>query len=720
MTYGIGKGQPRSNPDTSVHSPSANIAPKKTSAPIASRLLRSFDIGPKSKKEEDNPPGASGATAAPTMAQAQAQSTTASNVYDLPSSDDETSIIRRKRRRPSHDANKQSPVSKRTVRPRDTPCLKPHLEDEEQATMSPKSKKPPLVGEMPSNIANVGNQQSSIGRSSYSRAVRPVRGKAERSVWGDTLKAPADESSKVPEPDPMGSPNANHRAGNITPGRKRLIDSLGSTKPSLENPPQSPAASQQSQVSVPRSPNSPNVANEDSAEPLVQASPPTGPPQLRSSGVTYARQRSFLDDMLLEEEFADIPGSTHRSQSIQRQLMDDATSGSQSVVASEGTNDDGSVRSIHELRQAGGNARYRGAVESIFEDIEDTQNSLSGRCNALLQLCGKLLDIGLKRRFVECNFDKRLVDCLSMDDRVLPTALVFSAYALGSSDGHMSYVLATSAWPKLIELSPMLLGIEDGISEVAKAQRSGLSRPLQKTVQDIVPRIFDMLFPEPVTLRPSPCTLALYCLKSTISTMQIKGENPSALSTPLLESLIRLLLSESQRCISQDTSPATGSQKLCLIFSVLEALTASPDSIQNEHRSILGRLSTLHGLFNLKSGHADVVGQHIQPLLIRVILNVTNSNRAICDEFANREMVGGLVHMVTTNFGDLTEDALGQENNSLDIVILALGALINLTEQSEASRSIFLHSSGSHPSFLDRLLHLFTTFVDSISTVRLL
>jgi hypothetical protein len=81
-------------------------------------------------------------------------------------------------------------------------------------------------------------------------------------------------------------------------------------------------------------------------------------------------------------------------------------------------------------------------------------------------------------------------------------------------------------------------------------------------------------------------------------------------------------------------------------------------------------------------------------------------------------MVGGLVRIVSAKFGDLTEDTLGQANSSLDSVILALGALINLTEQSEASRSIFLHSADSSKLFLDQLLHLFMTHVDSISTVR--
>jgi hypothetical protein len=385
------------------------------------------------------------------------------------------------------------------------------------------------------------------------------------------------------------------------------------------------------------------------------------------------------------------------------------------IVADEGTNEDGSVRSIHELRQAGGNARYRGAVESIFEDIEDYQNSLSGRCNAFVQLCGKLLDTGARHRFFECNFDKRLVECLSIELQVVPAILAFCAYALASSDGNLSYALATAAWPKLLDISYIMLDVQDDISLTTKTQAKGLSRPLQKTIQTISPQISSVLFPKPALSTFSPCILALYCMKSTISTLQSKGESPS-LSTPILKSLVKMLLSESSRCVTQKTITTENTQILGLGFSILEASTASAE-FQDEHLDLLGSLSGLHSLLYLKSSYGDPVSQKIKSLYIRVILNVTNSDLLLCDRFANPQLVEGLVDVVLANFGDLTEDALGQENNSLDSVILALGTLTNLSERSEESRSIFLRPAGSKNSFLDRLLRLFMTNVDSISTV---
>ena len=649
----------------------------------------------------------------------QSKSTIEPSVYDLPSSDDEhMPVVQRKRRRYSPDGNKTVPATKRPVKPSET--------EMRDRNVSPQMEKRVPNGRWPLAKKSEADQQtSSVGSTSYSRAGRVVRKQTKVSTLENEMGISTQESLGGGESVRKSAPDVNQgyaTKANTTPGRRRLIDSLGiteptvETSPAVETSPKSPSSSQLSRDLVPVDRASPKAAvNECPAESHIQESSASVPSHLRGSRVTYARQRSFLDDMVMSEDLSmhDAPtGPKHRSQSVQRQLNYETTSSARLIVPIEDTNEDGSVRSIHELRQAGGNARYRGAVESIFEDIEDPQNSLTGRCNATLQLCGKLLDTGLRRRFVECSFDKRLVDCLSMDLQVVPTILAFCAYALGSSDGHMSYVLATSAWPKLLNASPALLGMQDDILLTARAQASGLSRPLQNTIKSTIPQISAMLFPDTASSKLSPCTLALYCLRSTISTMQTKGKNPS-LSTSLLKPLVQALVSESQRCVSLGNFNPESSQILCMGFSILEASTALAESLTKEQWDILGPLSELHTLLCFDSGTVS----QIQPLYIRLILNVTNSNPSFCDRFANSEVVGGLVQIVSANFGDLTEDTLGQANNSLDSVILALGALINLTEQSEASRSIFLRSAGSSKPFLDQLLHLFTTHVDSISTV---
>lgn len=385
----------------------------------------------------------------------------------------------------------------------------------------------------------------------------------------------------------------------------------------------------------------------------------------------------------------------------------------------EENHDDGTVRSVHELRQAGGNARFRGVVESIFEEIEDDQNSASGRCSAFIQLCTKLLDSKLRARFVECDFDKRLVNCIFDNLDIVSATFALCAYGLGSLGGGPRYLLARDAWPKVLDISPMLLNTYDDVPVVAQNRANGLSKPVQKAVQGITPQVISTLFPEIPPSNVSPCLVALYCLKLTASAFLAKGESSSGIPPLVLRQLIDVLSPQNEPRGVQGTLPPVNSPILSLVFSILEVHTASAESSTEGSQSLLSRLSSLHGL--LRSGDdSDLDRQQMQTLYMRVILNVTNSNSALCDDFATTEMVGGLVHIVLARFGDLTEDSLAQENNSLDRVILALGTLINLTEQSEAARGHFLNPASRPKSFLTRLLRLFLNHVDSVSNVSFL
>lgn len=533
-------------------------------------------------------------------------------------------------------------------------------------------------------------------------------------------------SSPIMEP---GSPSSRmHKTtmgGNTTPTRKRLIDSLGTREQSADASSNITAASQPPSPFTPHSPSRPKAiaplstradvqATDSSQEPTVAVSP-----HLTGSRVTYARQRSFLDDLCLT---GGLPG-----QDITAGLEQDGLSTSQPrgfddlprarlFEIEEVNNDDGSVRSIHELRRAGGNARYRGAIESIFEDIEDPHVSISGRCNSFVQLCDKLLDSKLARQFVECNFERRLVDCLSSNLDTVSAALALCVFGLASQGRSLPYVLAAAAWPKLLDIAPNLLGAQDDLCAIVRSRNTSLSKAAQRSVQNTAPRIHAALFADTSIPELSPCLLTLHCLRVTISAFQAKSEIPDGLPAPVLSKLVKILLSESSHLEENGTIGAERLHVLILGFSILEVHITSGDPVQQEQRDALGVLSDMHGLLRLDN-EAGAARQQVQMLYLRVILNTTNSNPTLCDKFATAAMVEELATIAMARFGDLTEDILAQENNSLDTVILALGALINLVEQSEASRAMFLKSGCVPESILDRLLRVFAAHVDSIFKV---
>lgn len=674
-----------------------------------------------------------------TEARPEHRAATDSSVYDLPSSDEETKLLPRKRRRNGSNGNT---VSRPTyVRPdshlagggsdaHHPPPVKADSGNVQADNGSPRTRmkagepreslKQTLPGGAPATTKNVTASRPASPRTP--RAVRtsqifPDESKSPRSVEASTRLPSSSDPSEVIRSLP----------GNATPTRRRLIDSLGTTdcsndfsaKPPIGGLLRSPSALRS--PSQPKGIGSPSSVAESQRDGFVQDSTVPHSPHLKGSKVTYARQRSFLDDLPLASGLlsSNNPSALEPLDPLvspARNAGDLAST--RSFAIEEASQDDGSVRSIHELRQAGGNARYRGAVESIFEDIEDPHNSVSGRCNSFTQLCGRILDPRLARQFVECGFDKRLVDCLSTNLDVVSLALAYCALGLIFNGRSMPYLFAAAAWPKLLGTSLILLDIRDDMPAITQSRGSNLSKHVQTSVRDIIPKITSALFEDGSLPKLSPCILALLCLKGTITAYQEKGDNPSGLPAPLLKKLMDVILSE----IPRNGKPAvlTSNQSLTLVHGlfILEAHTASGAAFQKEQLDTIRLLSNMHGLLHRESD-TDKIDQQVQTLYIRVLLNVTNSYPVLCDEFGPSAITEQLVEIVLARFDHLSEGSLAQENNSLNTVILALGALINVTEHSEATRDMFLRSHSGTQSLLDGLLRLFSTYVESTSKVCL-
>ena len=679
------------------------------------------------------------------------QHTTDDSIYDIPSSDDEAPnlILQRKRRRAGLAHNTSQPqdpspasggdnkqngkdkVSSRVlgndVGVRATATARPNLQDRsgiqgqkrKTAPQQPSPKKVKTTMTYGRKEKERKQQVPKLEASSEDELQKAM--KVKQNPQGDKSKRQPNPRNPV-SPSPRKSTESTTRvSGNITPGRRRLVDALGTRERSIERASSngysesqysSPIASQS--PIPPRDTEMPSTLPDSQPEGLT-TEPTTAPsPHFLGSKVTYARQRSFLDDLNLEGgltsglENDDLFGSKRLAEAIPRARI---------IEMDHITNDDGAVRSIHELRRAGGNARYRSAIESIFEDIEDSQISVSGRCSALAQICGKLLDPKQTRQFIECGFEKRIVDCLSRDFDIVSATLVFSAIGLSSIGRTIPYIIAKAAWREALETAPLLLSAQKDVSVVARARENNLSKAAQTVVRDIVPQMKSTLFADIDVTEFSPRLIALFCLKAIISAFQEKGEKPPDLSPGLLRQLVDILLSE---CSAGSKQTLGSSPVLRSGLVILEAHTTSSSLLRGEHSDVLKSLSALHGLLEAPS-ESDEADQEVQNLYIRVILNVTNSSADLCDDYATPALVEALAEIVLTKFNDLNGETLSQPEgiSSLDTVILTLGTLINLAEQSGKSRVIFLNSPRKSGSTLDQLIHLFLEHVESTAQVSI-
>ncbi|KAJ5661622.1 Wings apart-like protein [Penicillium maclennaniae] len=693
-TYGASTNQPP--PKTTAASTSTT---KGTTAPVRrvrdSRLLEHKPKGTENRAKRSTRPSASLASALK-----EPRTSTEDSIYDLPSSDDgvQQGISERKRKR-------QGPGGSDPLSENGSPWTRKAVRDHKR-----------LVGRMQGD--KLLHNQTLTAVPASERPVESTEAEAsfldDRQLMRQAHNADSVENERQVSSDPASpSPRqvARTTAESTPTGRRRLIDSLATTGQSddemapqipLDSP--LPSSFDRRSSSQPKDTVSRIVPVQSQAQGYGQDSTVPVSPHLRGSKVTYARQRSFLDDLVGQALPTDLeqldtlnsPRESSRHMPSARLFADDDVNDD---------DDDGTVRSIYELRQAGGNARHRGAVESIFEDIEDPLNSVSGRSSALSQLCEKLLDSKQVRQFFDCGFDKRLVDCLSPDFEIVPATVILCAFALAFQGRSLPYILAAAAWPKLLNLSSILLSVQDNIILMMQNQESHLSRPIQAFVRKTASEINSVLLPESTSMQLSPSFLVLKCLKITLSAFQEKGDMPSALPTLLLKQLVDLLLFRSSEDDTRSSSAVQNAQR-CIL--------SRGGAPQQANRDILTLLKDMHELLYLKND-SDTTGQQIQRLYIRVILNITNNDPMLCDSFATSAMIGQLAEVVITNFGDLTEDSLSEENNPLDTVILALGALINLTEQSGASRTMFLKATRGSKSLLDRLLLLFVDNVDSTS-----
>ncbi|KAL4942830.1 hypothetical protein BDV06DRAFT_191163 [Aspergillus oleicola] len=434
------------------------------------------------------------------------------------------------------------------------------------------------------------------------------------------------------------------------------------------------------------------------------------PPILRSSGVTYSRQRSYLNDStsLIDRE----PHGVRRPYGLETERAPRPIGFSCLLSEEDEIDTSKPVRSIHELRQAGDNARFREVVDSMFEDFESPYSSRSERCCGLAELCEKLLNSQFAHRFSEQGFDERLVNCTSDSLDIASAFLALSAYKLILCGGHASRPFFESSWARILEISPPLLDIEDDLLVLMRDSSMGLSKTAQASMRGLRSHLPSFTGSESPCL--SPQLLALECMKSSLIVLRDSGH----IIRPMPLSLLRRLVNLMEVLASSDlheSSPADDFHLLDLVFSILENYSVISEFFDNDHFQCFQRLSQLHDLLTLDYRDSN---RGMSLSYIRVVLNLTNREPTLCDNFAVPAIVSNLARIVIRGPSENSRDVIDKESGSLDEVILALGALINLSENTRRSRDILIESDGHAAPFLRQLLEQFSARVTSIDQVR--
>lgn len=521
-----------------------------------------------------------------------------------------------------------------------------------------------------------------------------------------------------------------------SPGRRRLVDGLNISGSDVNEPltsviahsqdsgPLSPSHSESS-LALPNSKD--NEPSEDSTSDgnIIRRSVSTQDSHATGPRITYARQRSFLSEtsMLQDPEPVRVSDQLVSPQPYGFRENDEISSlipktSPVGIDDESGITSSGAVRSIHELRQAGGNARFQGMVDSMLEDIEDNQVSGSRRRSGLIQLCSKLGDHEFARQFLEIGAERRFSRSLKYQVDIISSYLAVYACALLLSTGPISNATLSACCSVISDITPSLLGEEEDIKDLTKSRRMNPSRAEQASLLDLREQLSkSRIWPDKSPTLVSPQVMTLRCLEMAVRKTREKGEHLEIISGSSLDQLVGILLHHSNNL---KATHALGNDFLILelVFSILESYTVEMGCLSPDRDMTIKQLSLVGPFLSFLTEQDNIQSQRLQILNIRLILNVTNNNLPLCEDFATFEIIGALVEIILSKFGLVSEDFMGEKREPvLDIVILALGTLINLTEWSETPRTLILRCKKDSVTFIDSLLRLFSNGLDTISEV---
>ena len=450
--------------------------------------------------------------------------------------------------------------------------------------------------------------------------------------------------------------------------------------------------------------------------------------------VTYQHQRSYLaEEMVDEADLFKIPilpdpvieKSSRRSKATQKiPGLPGLPSLPPSFEIDEDLDDAtiGLTRNIHELRQAGGNARLLGGMEAILDDIDPKKDiALSTRRSGLLDLCRNLAQPVSCQAFI----DHGLVDQLfaqfdeSLDE--VTGVLVMSCFGFVLNQQCPIHLLSLINNSRIFEfLGSRLEGIEDFKVVVGK-RKSNLSRVMQHDMLNIS----DMMIISAIWTEGSPpCltarTLSLHCLEGAVRHLREAGCSVDVVSQHLMSSLVGIAAPAANVFkTSSGLALHIGSFDFRQAISILEYTTTIPQTT-GTHEDAWTTDSieqTSHLLPMLCNQAGDELGK-ARSLILRLCLNLTNGRGLACEIFSKPEIIRAGITIILSGFRGLHEEEDADLHASLlDNVVLALGLLINLAESSDVARLQFMSEFQGNTTFLDTLLQLFNSNVARASEV---
>jgi hypothetical protein len=422
-------------------------------------------------------------------------------------------------------------------------------------------------------------------------------------------------------------------------------------------------------------------------------------PQTLGAKITYSRQRSMLAEQdLAKETNFDIP--LHGGLSIAT-LQN--RRGSIPILAPlhslhensevEDGNTGFAIRTIHELRQAGAESRFKDEVEDLLDRIGKPASQPTTRRSGLMDLADKMRDKLFYTKFISNGLDQRLFLHLGQEQDVISGFILVSILIPVLEAGITPMVVTQLRRQGLTRLLIRLMSVAESIPTIAKSRKNNMSKVAQATLVEqhdafLQSRIWEDLRPQAL----SPRTASLRCLELMVRQSREAGDTGDIISKELVGNLFTIMKD------SYDNKEAAAETvDFQLTLSTLVSHSLNPMTGVEECLPIIRSILTA-AMQNPSEGPTVI-------LLLRLVLNATNNSPAASDAFASPNLLHLMCRAVVEKFrmlsGFIIED---QRLILVDHLVLILVVMINIAELSLRARQCFL---AIHDSSLEELVMIF-------------
>ncbi|KAI4602100.1 hypothetical protein KJ359_010966 [Pestalotiopsis sp. 9143b] len=404
-----------------------------------------------------------------------------------------------------------------------------------------------------------------------------------------------------------------------------------------------------------------------------------------SSNVTLLQEDNILESLVMPEE---TPFSARRRLELTPKKF--LKPNDESDDEADPSTTPRKIRDIHELRQAGANSRVADEMFDLSSRLgQPSTKPSSQRRAALLDVAEQAKNKDFRYRLRDHGLDTMILQKIGEETDPISGYLIVA---------FLIQVLASSAAPHITQtlqtedaghLFGRLLRLDDDVKKLVRDRKSNLSKRHQSLVLEVQSTLLDMPIWQPV--KPSfisPRTIALKCLDMLVAQDAHLGSDDALFPPAVTEGLFNAL-SDASEADFWDEGTTDGIFDVSCALSVLEFHAVKAMEAQNSEQLTTTYLPSVADAFGAALQRPPSHGD-LQSLLLKLVLNMTNSSVAAPDIFIGRDLILPLSTSICVSFKQAVSVVAGGvewTEELLNGLVLRLGILINFAEQSESVKA---------------------------------